>query len=135
MSYVPNELLSRLVGHRLFSVQFLLDYVQLHFDSDTSSGQVVLQCDCVPTVVRDGHTYAVGDPGWADALWRLIPGIVTDTREATGTGLEVRFGVDLIRLYPAVDELVGAEIAMLTGFDDGQWMVWRPGEESFEDLA
>jgi hypothetical protein len=135
VSYVPNELLSRLVGHRLFSVQFVLDYVQLHFDSDASSGQVVLQCDCFPAVVRDGRTYAVGDPGWADALWRFIPGVVTDTREATGTGLEVRFGVDLIRLHPTVDELVGAEIAMLTGFDDGQWMVWRPGEESFEDLA
>ena len=30
--YVSNELLSRLIGFRLYSVQFVMDYVQLRFD-------------------------------------------------------------------------------------------------------
>lgn len=135
LSYVPNELLSRLAGCRLFSVQFILDYIMLHFDSDESRGQVVLECDCLPTVVRAGHAYRPSDFGWADTLRLLLLAVVTETREATGIGLEIQFGDDLIRLHPTEDELVGPEIASLTGFDDGQWMAWRPGEESFEDLA
>ncbi|MET8860251.1 hypothetical protein [Streptomyces sp. NPDC004579] len=65
MAYELNSLLGRLVGFRLYSVQFVMDYVQLH---------------------------------------------------------------------PAASELVGPEIAMLNGFADQRWMVWRPGEEAFEDL-
>jgi hypothetical protein len=38
-------------------------------------------------------------------------------------------------LYPPAGDLAGPEIALLPGFEDRQWMCWRPGEESFEDLA
>lgn len=91
MAYVANDLLSRLVGFRLYSVQFVMDYVQLRFDGATSD-MPVLNCDV-----------------WLLSGW--------------------------IALHPSVDELVGPEIGMLSGFDDGHWMVWRPGEDSFEDLA
>lgn len=133
MSYVPNELLSRLVGYRMYSVQFVMDYVQLRFDSTTDDAPF-MNCDVWPEVTLDGVTFVEPDLGYADALRKLIPGTVIETREATGTGLVVLFERGSIRLHPTLDE-VYVEIAMLSGFADRAWMVWRPGEESFEDLA
>jgi hypothetical protein len=60
---------------------------------------------------------------------------VAATAEATGQGLSVDFAMGSVSLHPSRDEVVGPEIAMLSGFEDRAWMVWRPGEESFEDLA
>ena len=133
MSYVPNELLSRLVEYRMFSVQFVMDYVQLRFDSTTDDAPF-MNCDVWPEVTLDGVTFVEPDLGYADALRKLIPGTVIETREATGIGLVVLFERGSIRLHPTLDE-VYVEIAMLSGFADRAWMVWRPGEESFEDLA
>jgi hypothetical protein len=129
VSYVPNELLSRLIGLRMYSVQFVMDYVQLRFDSDTDD-KPFLNCDIWPEVTLDGVTFHEPD---ADALRRLIPGTVVDTREATGVGLRLYFERGSIQLHPTLDE-VYVEIAMLGGFSDREWMVWRPGEDSFEDL-
>lgn len=132
MSYVPNELLSRLIGFRMYSVQFVMDYVQLRFDSDTDD-KPFLNCDIWPEVTLDGVTFNEPDLGYADALRRLIPGTVVDTQEATGVGLRLHFERGSIQLHPTLDE-VYVEIAMLGGFSDRDWMVWRPGEDSFEDL-
>jgi hypothetical protein len=63
------------------------------------------------------------------------PEEVVETTEKTGIGLKIDFPSGWIALHPTVDELVGPEIAMLGGFEDGRLMVWRPGEDSFEDLA
>jgi hypothetical protein len=63
------------------------------------------------------------------------PGDRDETGEGTGTGLEVHLGDGLVQLHPTAKEILGPEIAMLSGFGDGRWMVWRPGEDSFEDLA
>ena len=65
----------------------------------------------------------------------LIPGQVVATAERTGQGLRVEFDGAAIRLHPDIDEETGPEIALLTGFKDGRWMCWRPGEESFEDVV
>lgn len=49
--YVPNELLSRLVGERMYSVEFVLnDYVQLRFDGPPAGGPVILNCYVWPAV-------------------------------------------------------------------------------------
>jgi len=132
--YVPNELLSRLVGFRLFSVQFVGDYMQLRFDSPTED-KPVLNCDVLPAVEREGRTWRDGDAGYADALRALIRGTVLTTTEETGRGLRLELSHGIVTLHPAQEELVGPEIALLSGFSDRQWMCWRPGEESFEDLA
>lgn len=55
--------------------------------------------------------------------------------EETGHGLRIDFDEGTICLHPGIDDLSGPEIALLTGFEDGGWMCWRPGKESFEDLA
>lgn len=134
--YVPNELLGRLVGRRLNAVVFSTDYVILWFDGDSSTpGNVVLHCDVYPTVECGGVRFGEADLGYGDALRGFIPQQVISTAEATGTGLVIELSSGRIVLHPTNAELVGPEIAMLSGFEDKSWMVWRPGEESFEDLA
>lgn len=49
--YVPNELLSRLVGDRMYSVEFVLnDYVQLRFDGPPAGGPIILNCYVWPII-------------------------------------------------------------------------------------
>lgn len=131
---MPNELLGRLVGFRLYSVQFVMDYVQLRFDGPTED-MPVLNCDEMPVVETGTGRWSSANRGYADALRALIPGDVVATSEATGSGLRIEFETGTIGLHPLLDELTGPEIALLDGFEDGQWMCWRPGEDSFEDLA
>lgn len=134
--YVPNELLSRLVGDRMYSVEFVLnDYVQLRFDrEDASAGPVTLNCYVWPVIERDGHVWREPDLGYADALRKLTPGQVLSTAEATGTGLRIELDSGTVVINPTRDE-VHLEIAHLMGFDDHEWMVWVPGGVAFEDLA
>ncbi|MFD6953656.1 hypothetical protein A6A08_26145 [Nocardiopsis sp. TSRI0078] len=134
MVYVLNSLLGRLVGCRLYSVQFVMDYVQLWFDSETSGDMPSLTCDVLPQVVLDGRRFAPAEPGWAEALRTLIGQNVSATHEKTSIGLKVDFARGAIQLHSTANELEGLEIATLSGFDDRGWMVWRPGEEAFEDL-
>lgn len=133
-TYAWNDLLGRLVGFRLFSVQFVMDYVQLRFDGPTSD-EPVLNCDVLPVVEVAGRRIAPGQIGYADSLVSLIPGSVTATTEVKAQGLRLELTSGAILLSPSFDELVGPEIAMLFGFEDERWMCWRPGEEAFEHLT
>lgn len=136
MAHQPNELLGRLVGRSLNAVVFSMDYVMLWFDSDAASGgNVVLHCDVYPRVERGGVVLGEPDAGYGDHLRAFIPEVVTCTAEQTGQGIVICFASGRLVLHPTVEELVGPEIAMLSGFGDGRWMVWRPGEDSFADLA
>jgi hypothetical protein len=129
LEYVPNELLSRLVGLELGSVVFVRDYVQLVFDGPR------LTCFVWPMISVGGSVLGIHDAGYRDALCSLIGHSVTATTEATGQGLRVDFTLGSVVLHPSIDEVDGPEIGMLDGFDDHAWMVWQPGEVSFEDLA
>ncbi len=129
MSYVPNELLSRLVGRNLSTVVFLKWYLQLTFDGP------ILTCDVWPNVDLGAGPIAYGDPGFRDALCSLLAEPVVATSEKTGQGLLIEFESGRVIVHPSRDDLDGPEIAMLSGFDDRSWMIWRPGEESFEDLV
>lgn len=134
--YLPNELLSRLVGRRLNGVVFSMDYVILWFDGDQGrSGNVTLNCDVYPVVQVGGSVHAERDYGYGDALRSLVPEVVEKATEGVGTGITICFPSGRLMLHPAADEFAGPEIAMLSGFADGRWMCWRPGEDSFEDLA
>jgi hypothetical protein len=135
LAYVPNDLLGRLVGFRLYSVEFVMDYVQFRFDGPRSEDMPVLNCDVMPIVEQGDRRVVEEELGYADAVRSLIPGVVRRTREETGSGLRIEFNDGAIVLNPAFDALVGPEIAVLQGFEDGEWMCWRPGEESFEHLA
>lgn len=129
-------LLGRLVGRRLTAVMFSMDYVILWFDGDPNTRDTVtLHCYVCPRVERAGTVLAEPDPGYGDALRSFVPEEVTETLEQTGVGLVLSFPSGRLVLHPNADELVGPEIAMLRGFEDECWMVWRPGEDAFEDLA
>ncbi|MBO3088840.1 hypothetical protein [Cellulomonas dongxiuzhuiae] len=132
--YVPNELLSRLVGFRLYSVQFVMDHVQLRFDGPTQD-MPCLSCDVMPAVETPAGLVRAGEPGYADALVALVPGDVVATTETTGGDLRIGLTSGTVALHPRFDDYTGPEIAYLSGFADGRWMCWRPGEETFEDLA
>ena len=119
----------------MYSVEFVLnDYVQLRFDGPPAGGPVILNCYAWPVIQTAGRLWHEQDLGYADALRRLTPGTVTSTSEATGRGIRIELDTGTIVIHPARDD-VYVEIAHLMGFPDGAWMVWRPGEESFEDLA
>ena len=108
----------------------------LWFDGDVpSGGNVDFHCDVYRRWSARRVVFAEPDGGYADHLRALTPEEVTGTAEQTGTGIVISFASGRLILHPAAAELVGPEIAMLSGFADGSRMVWRPGEESFEDLA
>ncbi|MFD1147893.1 hypothetical protein [Saccharothrix hoggarensis] len=115
-------------------MQFVHDYLQLRFDAPGTE-QPVLNCYVMPTAIVEERRYTDGPPGYADALRSLISATVVATEEAIGIGLRIEFDNGTLVLHPTPTELDGPEIAMLNGFTDGQWMCWRPGEDSFEDLA
>lgn len=135
-AYVPNALLSRLIGARMYSLEFVLnDYLQLRFDGAAKSANpTTLNCYVWPEVDCGGRAWHESDLGYADVLRRLLPGTVMSTSEQTGVGIRVVLDTGAIVIHPKLED-VHAEIAMLMGFSDRAWMVWRPGEETFEDLA
>lgn len=134
MPYVPNALLSRLVGDRLVAVTFVLDsYLQLQFDEANMNVEVW------PVVNFEGRTWNGSDLGYADSLRRLCGGTVLSISAKSGDGLRIALSTGEIHINPTLGE-VHAEIALLKlrgspelGEPD-EWMCWRPGEESFEHL-
>jgi hypothetical protein len=132
--YIPNELLSRLVGCRLFSVVFIMDYMQLCFDSNVSEDRPILTCDVFPVIHKATGRLRDGEVGYGDALRSFIPEQVVATAEAFEAGLRVEFPNGAIMLRPTYDDLTGPEIATLRGFVNKAWMTWRPGEDAFEYL-
>ena len=56
--YVPNDLRSRLVEQRLYSVEFVLnDYVQFRLDGEQNPGHVTLNSYVWPVVRQDGRLW------------------------------------------------------------------------------
>lgn len=56
------------------------------------------------------------------------------TVEVTGTGLRIDLDTGSLAIHRATGEM-WSEIAEIHGFPDRAWMVGRPGEDGFEDLA
>lgn len=134
----PDEdLLARLAGAELYSVQFVRDYVQLHFEDAVDSP--CLTCYIMPELRRFQLEVAErmtdGCPGYSDALRAFIGAKVHAASAAAGTGLVIEMRTGTIALNPAPEQLVGPEIALLSGFRDRSWNVWRPGEAEFAELT
>jgi hypothetical protein len=87
-----------------------------------------------PAVECDGRSWRETDLGYADAIRKLVPGTVIATGEEARSGIRIVLETGTISIHPAQDE-VGVEIAEISGWADHSLMVWRPGEEPFEDLA
>jgi len=125
--------LSSLVGMRLSSVVFVMDYAQLELDG-APQRRATLTCYVWPTVETSDGVARHGDVGYSDRLVSLIPGDVVAASAAEGAGLRIELGSGAIVLDPTRDELTGPEIAMLSGADGSSW-VWRPGEDVFSHLG
>ncbi|MFL6157695.1 MAG: hypothetical protein ACJ72D_16495 [Marmoricola sp.] len=130
----PDRLLSRLVGSRLYTVQFGPDHLQLRFESDTSNHLPFLDCDVLPLVQQGGSSHHPAGPGYADALVDLIGAEVAGTGCEPGSGVTIMLVGGSVTLDPHADEIPGDEIGTLGGFDDGSSVVWSPGEGAFDHL-
>jgi hypothetical protein len=121
------SLLEELVGETLSSVIFVADYVQLDFNGPRLSAFVW------PHVVISGEAVRIfGDQGYRDSLCAFIMHEVVATEESPEAGLVIHFDLGAIVVNPEPADLMGAEIAMLRGFQHhDRWMVWRPGEDIF----
>lgn len=135
MAYVRNELLSRLVGDRLVAVTFVLDdYLQLQFDNASMNVSVW------PAVHYGGGIWRGADVGYSDCLRHLCGSAVEATSEMPDDGLRITLEAGEIHINPSREEIY-SEIATLHlgrppgDSAPGEWMCWRPGEESFEHLA
>ncbi|MXG92066.1 hypothetical protein [Nocardioides flavescens] len=135
MSYLPNELLSRLVLSRLIAVEFVLDHLVLRFEGDGAK-QVTLSCFVFPEIAAfDGSQLRDGDLGYSDRLRSAVGSYVVATQEQMSDGFRIELQNHTIIVRPRQGSLVGPEIALLRGFSDEAWMCWRPGEASFGHLV
>lgn len=107
---------------------FVRDYVQLGFNGPR------LTCWVWPRLTIDGVVHTMGDSGYRDRLCSFISRVPTDTADEPGVGIVLRFGMDFISVNPTAAELTDAvEVAMIWGFEDKHWEVWRPGEGTFAE--
>jgi hypothetical protein len=126
---VSESLLDALVGERLGSVVFVMDYLQLDFNEARFTAYAW------PTVTIGDHAIQFGDPSYRDSLCAFIASEVLSVEESSEAGLLIRFELGDIVTNPGASELSGPEIAQLQvhegPFRDAVWMVWRPGEDVF----
>ncbi len=127
---MDQSLLEELVDEELGSGVFVMDYRQLGFMNARFSANVW------PTVMIGDVRRQFGDPGYRDALCAFIRHEVIATEESPDVGLVIRFSLGEIITNPEPTHLDGPEIAMLQvhegPFRDAAWMVWRPGEDTFD---
>ena len=113
-----EDLLTRLVGRQLSSVEFVQDYVQLRFDGPC------LNAFTPPTVAKADRSLAWNSPGYRDMLCENIGKHVSRALVREGDAIVVEFqngGIISISLLPA--DYRGAEAAIIT-FTEKDWAVW-----------
>lgn len=133
--FAPNDVLSRLVGHRLRSLEIGVQApLRLRFDRPgTRNPELVMSCRSWPDVERSGGTWRDGDLGYTDVLRSLLGTSVLSTTERTERGLRIQFAQGALAINPRRAD-PSVEIAQLSGFADGRWMAWWPGDYAFENL-
>ena len=119
-----------LLGHKVESVVFVMDYSQITLWGPASSPR--LSFYVWPRLTTFGEVREFGDQGYRDALCGLIGRWVTAASESATDGLVLRFDDDSLVVNPEPTDLSGPEIAMLNMHDaEGTWEVWRRGEGPF----
>lgn len=81
-----NEVLQQLKGIPVYAVEFVMDYVQLHF------GESTLSTFTHPSLEINGKTLVWGAPGYRDCLCDLIAVPVTEAHVSSGEELKLVFG-------------------------------------------
>jgi len=118
---MEETLKSKLVGEQLSSVEFVQDYLQLHFDGRTITAYVW------PEVSLNGETYILGQDTYRDRLCDLIGNVVTDLyyqdKEHIALVFKENKGTIKINLAPNNPEIV-SEIAIFNDSLDKTWSVF-----------
>ena len=112
-------LLDELKSQRLSSVEFVQDYIQLHFDDYTINLYNPVK------VVEGSTTLQQGQVGFRDGLCNLINGIVRDVFYIEGDKVEVAFeGGSSVVVSIADKDYSGPEALMLRSRDPkASWLV------------
>lgn len=117
MELTNKQPLDVLRGEQLSSVQFVQDYVQLHFDG------LSLISVTHPKVKVGGIWFKWGDPGYRDMLCELIGRIVRMAFVREGEEICVLFDDQAcisISLHP--EDYRAAEAAILTNGPEETWL-------------
>lgn len=115
-----SDPLKYLCGLSLSSVTFVMDYIQLEF------GGPVLTAWTHPRVEQDAAIKTWGDPGYCDALRRLIGTKVVDTSVQEEVEIRIQFsdGNRVIVSLRDEDYTEWGEAAMIQSKHPPFWMVW-----------
>jgi hypothetical protein len=113
-------LVASLVGHKIESVVFVMDYAQITLWGPGSSP--CLTFNVWPRLDTFGEVRVFGDKGYRDAVCGLIGRSVTAASESQTDGLVLRFDPDSLSVNPEPSDLRGPEIAMLSMNDAGQYL-------------
>lgn len=115
-----KDLLEYLINEQLSSVEFVQDYLQLHFEDKT------LTCYVWPCVITKGCEYRSSHIEYKNRLCSLISERVSNVGLIENTSLTIAFkkGSEIIlSLDPSNPEIVG-QIAILSD-DENNWSVFE----------
>jgi hypothetical protein len=117
---MQEQSLDILVGEKLSSVTFVLDYLQVDFDGNQFTFYIW------PTVFVDGEKYEFGEMFYRDKLCSLIAKVVVSATYVENDTLEINFGnSDKLKLsLESANPDIVAEIATFTDVD-GKWYVFE----------
>ena len=113
---ISNDPLSILVGEKLSSVIFVLDYLQLDFDGNR------LTCYIFPKVIKDKLVTSINSDNYLNLLCSFLGAIVISTTEKDGFGISISFEAGEIFLS-FTDEDIG-EVAYFVD-NDGKWSTYN----------
>jgi hypothetical protein len=105
-----EKLLLHLVGARLTSVDFVLDYLILGFDEKGALTTLVW-----PEIVQGANVSRFGSSGYRDRLCSLITSIVQSATIQTDDAIDIQFVDDVELRIPLKTYTGEGERAILTG--------------------
>lgn len=104
-----TSVLGRIIGARLTSVNFVLDYLILGFDEKGALTTLVW-----PELSVAGRILKFGMQGYRDCLCELITEVVLEAEISATDTITISFGVDYLRI-PLRERQSPGEKAILTG--------------------
>ena len=104
-----EKALLHIVGARLTSVQFVLDYLILGFDEKGALTTLVW-----PEIVQGVNVSSFGSPGYRDHLCALITGVVQSAAINRDDTIEIEFDHDVEMRIPLKTYAGKGERAVLT---------------------
>ena len=88
-----ESVFSRIIGARLSSVQFVMDYLILGFD-----GKGALTTLVWPEISTAGQAFRFGMPGYRDRLCELITEVVSEVSFSEDETITISFGDSHLRI-------------------------------------